>query len=315
MGAARALKLQLLMLESFGKSNYMESFPQVFGEHASAYHFEIQRENHLAAFCASMPFHWTHNSSRYTGHCIGSVCSNEKFRGKGFASQAITLAEIYAAQCGAHFTFLFSELDAYYRKLGYESFGEERFAPIGRSPDNNHVARNNYEKIIKHTDHVSDIFRYGYTLPGEAISQEHKVALWSFILNTSGPSENILSFPDFTTLLSIPEVEVHTLWSAHNVEAVFFIGKGADFQNVAHSISYKNTKTFALLLAKYFEKFPGRSLLIMLPPGKSPLARDLEITRTPAYYAKILQSSPCDKETILSLLNKNLFYPRTFQSI
>ncbi len=307
--------LQLLLLESFGKANYAESFPQVFGPGTTAKHFILREKNTLAAFCASIPFHWCVGGRRVTGHCIGSVCSAEKFRGQGFASKVITLAEIDAKNCGASFTFLFSELDVFYQKLGYQPYGKELFAPLAASPAFNQTATQNLAALAEIGQKTSASLRYRFTRPGETIAAEHAKALWALISHFSHSSENILAFSEFQRLLAIPRVEIHTLWDTTTPVAVFFVGKGADFENVAHSVSACSPELLGKLFSCHFEKFPGSSLLLMLPPGAQTLSQLLTTTETPAYFAKILSQTPAEHLALELLLAGERLYPRTFQSI
>ncbi len=308
-------ELPLFLLESFGKSGYMESFPQVFGNNASGKHFHIRKDGQLAAFCASIPFHWSVNGTRICGQCIGSVCSSEKYRGQGSAREVMTLAELDARKNGADFTFLFSDLDSFYRKLGYHPYGEEIFVALGVSPAINDAAQKNLQTLLKIQSSEASKLRYGYTKPGETLSESNLIALWNLIQRTSHHSENTLSFLDFSILVQIPEVEIHTLWRNETPVAVFFVGKGADFQSVAHSSAAENLHLLARLFSCYFSKFPGRSLLLMLPPKSEKLAKEFYTASSPAYYAKVLDTSAQNYDFIVSLITSGALYPRTFQSI
>jgi predicted N-acetyltransferase YhbS len=315
MTAGLPRDLQLLLIESFGKDNYAESFPQVFGSLATAKQFIIRDNHAVAAFCASIPFHWQVNDCRITGYCIGSVCSSEKYRGQGFASRAISLAEIDAKSNGADFTFLFSDLDIFYRKLSYQSYGKELFAPLAASPAFNQTACQNLIELKKMSSDTDHSLRYGFTKPGEAISPDHTMRLWNLVSKSSHPSENILGFSDFQQLLNIPLVEIHTLWHGATPVAAFFVGKGADFENVAHSAAAEHPTFLAKLFSCHFERFPASSLVFMLPPGERALSQHLTCTNTPSYFAKILRDAPLEHSKIERLLCDGILYPRTFQSI
>ncbi len=305
-----------MLLECFGTKQFTKTFPQVFGTNSTAKHFQVRSEKTLAAFCASFPFHWAANGALITGHCIGSVCSAEKFRGRGLAKDVITMAEIHAAQNGAQFTFLFSELDSFYQKLGYRPYGIERFTALAMSPAINSTATQNLSHLVKLSENLStQSLRYGFTQPGEKISDPKTAAIWNLLTSTSHSSENILSFSEFRLLLTIPGVEIHTLWEHETPRAVFFVGKGADFRDVAHSACAQNKLFLAKLFAQFFDKFPGRSLLFMLPPEPGLQFPELQITTTTSYFAKIL-STPQHKPTLIQqLLESGALYPRSFQSI
>jgi GNAT superfamily N-acetyltransferase len=312
-------ELRSLLLESFGKEDYLESFPQVFGRTAIAQHFEVHSNGKLAAFAASIPFHWHAQGQRITGHCVGSVCSHPEFRGKGFALKAIVSAEIYARNVGADFIFLFSDLDEFYKKAGYSSYGDETFAPLAVAPEATAVAKKNLKQLIRLADiagpTTQNIYHHTQTSSTTEIPASTLAAIWNFVEQHSHKSENSMSFSEFLTLMTIPNVEIHWLEKNGVFQSLLFIGKGADFTNVAHSVSALGNSALANLLSLFFQATPQRQLLLMIPPALQSIGSQLATAGTPAFYAKQLVASGLRADLIRAVLLNNNLYPRTFQSI
>jgi hypothetical protein len=312
-------ELRYLLLECFGKDHYCESFPQVFASSHFAEAFEIRHQGKLAAFAASIPFHWTQNGKRIVGHCVGSVCSHPEFRKQGFAQRALTLAEIHARNMGADFVFLFSDLDAFYRKAGYCPFGAEHFASLSHHPQATRVSQENLRRLVALANPTSADAAAPYwecsTEQLDELPNGGLAALWRLLERQRHPSENLLSFSDFRSLMTIPEVTAHVLGQPIDPKAVFFVGKGADFENVAHSLAAPSKSLVAILFQHFFHKHSTSQLLFMLPPSWRNLSEELATVSTPAFYAKPLGGAGLDVKQMSSLLETNKLYPRTFQSI
>jgi hypothetical protein len=115
--------------------------------------------------------------------------------------------------------------------------------------------------------------------------------------------------------MAIPEVTAHVLGQPADPKAVFFVGKGADFENVAHSLVAPSKSLIAILFQHFFHKHSTSQLLFMMPPSWRNLSEELATVSATAFYAKPLGGAGLDVKQMSSLLEANKLYPRTFQSI
>lgn len=244
--------LESLTNVCFQTNNYLNNFPQVFKPENRDFLFLLKYKNQIASFCSLYPYSFHYAGTRISAYCIGSVCTDPKFRKLGLAREALLLAEEKAKENSADFLFLFTDNNNLYAKLKYIQTGNSYLAIIS---SNNFIGQKNlnsllseYKKILNNLNINNINFNSENNL--DQLSEYIKIQLWQFIVYHSSNSESILSYIEFCDILKIKNMKIYFLKKNKSILSVCFLHKGDDFKNVIHSSYYENISYVIILINK-----------------------------------------------------------------
>jgi hypothetical protein len=298
----------------FDKSGYAATFPLVFahGNHENLH--TIFHDNQLVALAASRLLVWHRGNRLVRGLCIGSVCSDKTRRGHGFGLAALERAEAHAARLSADFIFLFSDMQAYYERAGYQSIGTELFVPFSNLTTDDADAHRNRARLssLAHTATESTFA----LISGEEVGAKPELcqAIWRLFATHASSAESTLSYRDLALSLAIPRLQFLVLTTNGQLTAAAMFGKGADFENIVHGLCFVGESYGHLLLDRACQSIPG-GFTLMVPPGAEECFNHFFQFTAPLLFAKWPPTSSLRRDELVELLDQRRLYPRSLQSI
>lgn len=307
-------ELENLTNSCFQTKNYLSNFPQVFKEELRDYLFLQRINNKVAAFCSLFPFSFQLNGERVSAYCIGSVCTDPKFRNLGLAMKTIQLAEKKAQENHADFIFLFADNNNLYHKLNYLSSGKTYLAQISSSL-NNKIPFNNFRSLINYCSNlkISPTLNVVTKNKLSELQENEKSKIWQYIVKNAPASESILSYLEFCDILKIKNMQLYYILNEDNILGVCFFNKGDDFQNVIHSSYYKD-KNYALILIYSIFKENKEKDLIFFPGAYFQSFVDIfEYISIPSMSIKSLNEQKFPTKTLDNLCINNSIFVSSLQ--
>lgn len=261
--AVQLSEIASLLDTSFQTKDYTKSFPLVFCAPRVDRFFTKQQGDKLVAFLAIVPLAFVNERHRLLrAACVSSVSCLPEARGKGYASALLNDAQDYAVQFEFDFLLLFSQEKRVYEKFGFVSAGNDDLALLPRSGENK-----SFEELMSKLKAEARSFEVVTTLG--ALSLERRAAIWRFICKNAARGEADLGFSNFEKLMSLPTTQLCILSSAEKIEALCFIGKGIDYENVAHAFYFENDAGLCELVLNLQKTFDAKRLIISFGAARS----------------------------------------------
>lgn len=300
------LDLEPLLNASFSATHYVHSFPLVFCEGGRSRFFFEYENKQCVSFCSLYPLSFLLQQKLLRAGCVGSVCTDVHFRGAGFGGRVIEQAEAWAQKMGLHFLFLFSSEAKLYKRHGYIECAEDLLFRLPHKGEGNVLAR--FDK-----DADNSGFEFCSDVPDAAETRR----LWNFIVRYSEPGESCLSYSEFLTLLTIPDMTRCSLKRDGEFYAVCFLGKGLDYVNVAHGFVTRNRDSLLRLLFKMRCFLREREVLVFLGAlCRRSEYQDLLVgaVKNKSLMVKSMPRSPFSNDELAALFNESKLYVRSLQS-
>lgn len=178
---------------------------------------------------------------------IGSVATAPSCRGLGLASKLLNVVHQALAADGTLLTFLWSEDRPLYQRAGYHPVGTAHLFALTSSPPTRSVSGIQLRVAEPRDIEVLVQHRPGYGNQLLRSPEEHR------------------------TLLQIPHMQVYVLQEAGTVQAALYVGKGSDFQDIAHEWWGEEAALLQLLAFAYAQR--GNRLGLLTSSDSSGLYR------------------------------------------
>ncbi len=294
-------QIQNLLDLSFGVENYTANFPQIFYKNSSFFLSE-KIENKIVSFCTLFPYYFFYKSELIKGHCIGSVATLPEFRKQGISTLLLEQAEKKSRAEGGEFIFLFSEQNSFYEKRNYQLCGKNYLAKLNKK-----------SSILKEIPKLklNKIEIIAFT-KSHKLDFNFMVQLWNFIIQNSNPGESLMSFMEFTSILSIKNMELYCCLEQGKIKGVAFFHKGDDFKNVVHGIYFHKSFYILIILNFIIQKIDHD---IYFFPGVfyKYFSNLFQFEESPALYIKYLSQNSTKNSQLALNFQKNLLFVRSLQ--
>lgn len=256
-------ELSQFLDEAFQIQGYVKSFPLVFSsfnQDFSCHHFENGK---LVSFCSLYPVRFPWKQKTLASFCIGSVSTAPSARGKGYAKRVLNDALVKAESLGADFTFLFSHDPLFYEPLGFELCTSEYLFTLNEVFQNKELKAEvtRLEKVG-----VFRSFEAKFVSNLEALLPDELKNIWKFMSAAAHPSESLISFEELTSLQQLPETTLCLGYKNNVLKSLCFIGKGVDYKNVLHGLSFHDDEFAVALMSQVSKVFEQSNLLATLGP-------------------------------------------------
>ncbi|KAB8031056.1 GNAT family N-acetyltransferase [Fluviispira multicolorata] len=305
-------ELQYLTNLCFESSDYLNNFPQVFKKENKEYFFLFRHNGQAVSFCTLYPIRFQLQNIVLNSYCIGSVCTHPHFRKKGFAKRVLLQAENKARENLVDFLFLFSDINPLYTELNYLPAGKTYLTQLHSKVTNPIYLKNlkrlniEYLKAINKIDLKNTDFFYFNNL--SALSEAEKIKIWQFIVFYSPKGESILSYIEFSDILKIKNMQMYLLNFETRLYSVCFINKGDDFQNVIHSIYYKEINFIVILLNKILAKSKDEELIFFPGVHAHYFSELFDFQEIPSLFLKSIHEKKITTQKLQALcLNNDIF--------
>ncbi len=185
-------------------------YPLLFRDHPAVRHYIVEEEEgQPLSHAALLVRHVVSGPARLRIGMISCVATAPEARGAGLASEVVHWAVRSAADKHCALVLLWSELEHFYRGLGFERIGREWIFLLGKEG-----FPGEYPEPIPYSETYA--------------SQVYSLYLKKSIRVERSPGE-------MKTLLSIPRTSTYLAkGSSGEIEAYACMGKGRDFQGVIH---------------------------------------------------------------------------------
>jgi len=181
---------------------------------------------------------------------IGSVVTEEAYRGQGLSTKIIQDCLKSAAEQSCDIAILWTDLFDFYRKMGFELAGSEISLVVGSE--------------------------FTAESQGLRFSSENKVSPDAiYRLYSAHTVNSVRTIEETRKFLSIPQTKVYTAWEASGQLAAYAIeGKGADLGGYIHEWGGSVSKLLALL--SYIRKEKAQPFTIISPRHSQNLIHQLQ---------------------------------------
>jgi N-acetylglutamate synthase-like GNAT family acetyltransferase len=229
--------LARLLDSAFKAQNYVQSFPHIFSSQSSAQIFAGRdRQQNLLAVCAVDTEVWS-EPHFLRGACLGSVAVEPACQGKGVGRRFLSWVVDEVRQQARHdFIYLFSDQPEFYESLGFIRIGEEILC----------------EPLLQELHHGSRRIVFRPPVLTQHLNEHEILRLWPAFESGRRTGESHSSFSKFQLAASIPNMIVSWIEDeGKRIVGGCFVGKGIDFQGVAHSFFAESDE----FLRHFWEEF------------------------------------------------------------
>ncbi|MCX6127314.1 MAG: GNAT family N-acetyltransferase, partial [Proteobacteria bacterium] len=224
---------------------YKDEYPLVLSNTKASLSHCLYENDTLVAHASMFVRELKHCSSgkSFFVALIGNVATAPEHRGQGFQRQLMTYLEKTAELQGAKALILWSDLHAFYQRLGFSSNGRERRFVIRslERPEASGIA-----KVQAQTLSDTQLSRLLALRPKLEWSLER-------------------SIEDFRMLLGIPECHLFIRRKAAQIASWFVIGKGADMAGVIHEWGSENAATLIQDIRSVLKDYNIPELTLLAP--------------------------------------------------
>jgi Acetyltransferase (GNAT) domain len=272
----------------------------------------------LEAFCSLFPSSWLHKKHGLVrAVCVGSVCAHPRARGQGLATCVLQQAFALASVAEYDFIFLFSDMLEFYGRLGYQPAGQEPFYHF--DPRQLKVSASNEQKLDVHAKRLNQIGfakhrSFSVVANLANLSYENLAELWQHVCLCGARSESVLGFTEFQKMMLIPQMQLVQSRNQGKLVGSFFVGKGHDFQDVAHGVAVRDSAEFLWLLAKWREHFPQLAFTLSAGPWAKILEKEFTSTQTPSVLLQGLDDTWLSISEIKNMFQRGEIYVRSLHS-
>lgn len=246
----------------FDVKDYVKGFPQVFDKFQDSMCIVKRIGDEIVSFCAFNEVHFKIDKTPIRAFCIGSVCTHPDYRGKGYGEDVMTQAVAEGKKRGVDVLILFSAVEEFYQRLGFETCGGDVLFKFDMGEVGDLVGQKT--KALRNKNGEIDR-RIVYEAHPERLAEGLKNELWEFICKHSLQGESELAFEEFSLILKTIDMSIAYSKQDDSIVACGFYGKGHDFKNVFHGIYFKNVSEAFWLMHAFsltqglpeFFVFPG----------------------------------------------------------
>ena len=306
----------------FSTQNYMQNLPHVFNAGPTDQWIGLCVDNQLQAFCSLYPLSWLHKTNGLIrAWCVGSVCAHPQARGLGLATAVLEEARARAQLAKCDFLFLFSEMQEFYSRVGYESAGIESFVQF--EPDQALLKGSNEHLLLAQGKRLQAIgFEKNRTFKVYSDlgkwEQSRIAHLWQHMCMRGEASESILGFGEFLKMVQIPDMSVALGCKQDALMGSFLVGKGIDFKDVVHGVAVHETADLLWMLFEWRKKNQDLPFTLSAGPWAKGFKKGFEVgfelTQVHSVLLKVPEGARLLAPEIKKMFKRNEIYVRSLHS-
>jgi GNAT superfamily N-acetyltransferase len=226
-----------------------DEYPIVLSEEGLGFSYCKDHNNRLCSHANLWPRSVIDRQKRQKGRVglIGNVATDPGMRGRGHMRELLSDLEDIAVRQGLSALILWSDLDSFYHKLGYESLGQELHLGFAKSDKNRPSAQS---------------FRGQFILNGELSATERQAML---SLRPSLPLTLERSAEEFQLQMSIPWLDCFCAYRDGELTAFLLVGKGYDMVGVIHEWGASDLTGLMALIDYAATTLPFESIMLLVP--------------------------------------------------
>lgn len=247
------LRCEKLLDAAFSIPEYTRNFPHIFQSSSSASLFGgFDSSGRMIAMCAVDSEIWS-EPCYLRGACIGSVAVHPMHQRRGFGQTLLKwVIDQLLKEDRYDFIYLFSDQPQFYESIGFRQCGTERlFAPRSEAP-----SPASHELIYRKPVLVSEL------------TERQKLSLWSGLERGRLKGESHSCWLKFCEVVKIPEMLVSWIESSGgDFLAGAFVGKGVDFNGVAHTFFAENDLCLELFWREFNSHLKRTGSEVLVAPG------------------------------------------------
>lgn len=245
------------VLRPQGPSSMAEEYPRVLSRENAAHMWVLRARGRIVSHAATyaLTAHLDGDLRLQLGG-ISSVGTDPAFRHRGYASRLVDACVDDLRAQGCHFAVLWTEVKAFYERLGFASSGSELLYRL--TPADLRGVKKRGEIAVFADDDLADVMA----------------------LRTAEAPHVIRSRAEWLAYLRIPKSQVWVARRGGLCTAYVAVGKGEDFRNCAHEWAGDPDDLLALL-AHATQRSIRRELILLAPDSASPLNAALQARGVP----------------------------------
>ena len=228
-----------------------EEYPIVLAEGGRAFSYCQKHGNRMSSHANLWPRAVIDRQSRLKGRVglIGNVATDPAMQGRGHMRELLSNLEEIAVRQDLSALILWSDLDQFYHKLGYESVGQELHLGFPKEDKSRPSSRSYLGR---------------FQLNGEICEDDRRGML---SLRPSLPLTLDRSAEEFQIQLRIPWLDCFRAYRNGELVAYILIGKGYDMVGVMHEWGAKDINDLLSLIDHVARILPFESLMLLVPDG------------------------------------------------
>ncbi len=240
---ADVTRLATQLLRAEGSSSVHLDYPHIFAQENLAGIRVIGCDQRIVALTATDRFVLRSGDRRLMLGGIGSVATDARYQGRGFASRLVEDACLRLADQGVAIAVLWSDIPEFYERLGFRWAGTELFFQLHSDLWQARRSLQRFRIGPVTPDDIDQVDRLHRQLP---VWHERCETLWK-------------------GFLSIPHSRFLGAWMDDQLFAYLAIGKGADMVNHVHEWA-GDGEALRLLVESLFDRYHYETITVMGPP-------------------------------------------------
>ncbi|MBC7661473.1 MAG: GNAT family N-acetyltransferase [Chitinophagaceae bacterium] len=246
---ARNALLQLCMRPDPLPFPVEQEYPIVLAEQGKEFSYCLNHNNRICSHANLWPRTVIDRQNREKGQIglVGNVATDPSMQGRGHMRELLSNLEDIANRQNLDALVLWSDLDQFYHKLGYESVGQELHLGFAQIDPKRPSAK---------------AFEGEFKLNGTFTEQDLGRMLQ---LRPQGPLTLARSIAEFETLLQIPWLDCFRAYRNGELVASILIGKGYDMVGVMHEWGAVDQTSLLTLIDQVATVLPYESLMLLVP--------------------------------------------------
>lgn len=228
-----------------------DEYPIVLAEEGRVYSYCQNQNNRMCSHANLWPRNVIDRQGRVKGHIalVGNVATDPAMQGRGHMRELLSNLEDIAIRQNLSALVLWSDLDQFYHKLGYESVGQELHLGFAKED----------KKRPSHRSYLGT-----FQLNGD-VSEQERSAMLSLRPAVAMTLER--STEEFRRQLTIPWLDCFRAYRGEELAAYVLIGKGYDMVGVMHEWGAKSLEDLLALIDFVAATLPFESLMLLVPDG------------------------------------------------
>lgn len=244
-----------------------DEYPIVLSEEARTTSYCLKSNNRICSHANLWPRSVIDRQGRVKGQIglVGNVATDPSMQGRGHMRELLSKLEEIAKKQSLDALVLWSDLDQFYHKLGYESVGQELHLGYPKTDSK----RSN-----------SKSFPGEFRLNGELAAGEieRMMALRPII-----PLTLERSSLEFKKLLTIPWLDCFRMYRHGELVGSALIGKGYDMVGVIHEWGATDVDMMMILIDHIAKTLPFEALMLLVPESIESSWRSVLVKHSESY--------------------------------
>jgi len=226
-----------------------QEYPIVLSEEAKEYSYCLNHNNRICSHANLWPRPVVDRQGRVKGQIglVGNVATDPGMQGRGHMRELLSNLEEIAKKQNLEALVLWSDLDQFYHKLGYESVGQELHLGFAKT-----------DPMRPSSLAFDGEFRLNGPLQADDLEK-------MMALRPSLPLTLSRSIAEFASLMQIPWLDSFRVYRNGDLIGSALIGKGYDMVGVIHEWGAIDQETLLALIDHMAVTLPFESLMLLVP--------------------------------------------------